>query len=102
MEIKEGLAEREDLVIDKRSDLLGDRAVGIAREAPVEVEAIDRRCPTRGHHRMDVDRWQQDDPALDFTNVEISDQLTDDDWSLVLVAVIAAFDDHRGTTAICQ
>ena len=42
MQVVEEVGEREEHAVDVIGDLLGDRAVGIAREGTVEIAIIDR------------------------------------------------------------
>src|SRR6516164_6250264 len=70
-------------------DLRGWAAIGIAREASVEVALVERRGAHSGHRRREVRRGQDDDTAADLGGLEAADELAERDLALVLVAVVA-------------
>ena len=54
MQIEAGLAARQKHAFDVVGDHLGRRAVGVAREAAVEVAAVDRRDTSARHDGVQV------------------------------------------------
>ena len=100
MQIEKSIAARKDLADDVVGDLLGDRTGRIARERPVEVQSVDRRRPQARRHGVDVDGRHEDETALDLRGIDLAHQVADGDRPLVLVPVVAAFDDHRRTFAV--
>ena len=91
---------RQDMIGDIGRNLLGDRALRIAGKGAVEVESVDRRRAAPSHHGMDVVRRHEDEPTLNFAGIEFADQLADRDRALILVAVIAAFEDDGRARAV--
>jgi hypothetical protein len=79
MQVEEGIGQGIEVVGDVGRDLLGDGAPWIAREGAVEVEPVDGRGAPARHHRMDVVRRHQDEPALHLARIELADQLADRD-----------------------
>src|SRR5215469_9830829 len=89
MEIEDEIALRQQHALDVVGDLRGWAAIGIAREAAVEVALVERRGAHSGHRRREVRRRQDDDPAADLGGLEAADELAERDLALVLVAVVA-------------
>jgi len=89
VEIEDEIALRQQHALDVVGDLRGWAAIGIAREASVEVALVERRGAHSGHRRREVRRGQDDDTAADLGGLEAADELAERDLALVLVAVVA-------------
>src|SRR5579863_9710123 len=100
MEIEKGVAQGEQDVVHQSGNLQRGCAVGIAGEGAVQIEAIDRRSAAGGPHGRQIDRRSKDQSSRDRARIEIANHLTEDDRPFVLVAMIAALEDHRRPVAI--
>ncbi len=88
------------LVLDPVGDLLGDGAVGIAGEQPIEVALVDRRGTQTRHRGWKVGRRQDHQLALDVLGLERTDQVAEPDLALPFVAMGAGLHDDARARAV--
>ena len=100
MQVEAILAARQEHAFDVVRDHLGRRAVGIAREAAVEIAVVDRRDAAAGHDRGIVRGREHDQPTVEQRRIERAHQLHQRDLALVFVAMVAGDQQHRRAVAV--
>jgi hypothetical protein len=89
-----------------RLDVVGDHrrraAIGVAGEAAVQVEPVDRRIARAGTRCRRVGRGQDDDPAGDLFRPQGMSELAQGDLALELVAVVAGHQQDGRPRTIAQ
>src|SRR5207237_324308 len=100
MEVKERIAAGKNLVGNEFRNLLGDRAVNVARECAVEIQPVYRRCSRARRYSMHVDGRHEDETALNFGRIEFPDKLADRYRALIFIAMIAALEEDRRADAV--
>ena len=100
MKIKTVVEAGQQHMLDPVSQLRRDRALGVARESAVEVALVNRRGPQTGHGRREIDRGQNDQPALDVRWLQIADQVAEPNLALPLVAMVTSHHQDAGSFAI--
>ena len=102
MDVDEQVDQRQQLVLDVVRDQLGRRALGLAGEHTVQVGAIDRRGARGVQQGRHVQAGDDDEPALDAHARHALHQLHQCHRALVLVAVVAAGQQHGRALAALQ
>ena len=100
MEVKERIAAGKNLVGNEFRNLLGDRAVNVARECAVEIQPVHRRCSRARRDSVHVDGRHEDETALNFGRIEFPDKLADRYRALIFIAMIAALEEDRRADAV--
>ena len=102
MDIKNDIGLGHEITEDIIGDLLGDRAIGFAREGAVHVARINRGCPRCTAKCRIVHGRQNDHPTGYFTSGEGFCQFEQRYKAFIFVAMVAAGQKGGGAIAIAD